>query len=163
VRALLPYTNIVLGAEWDFDWTSLNAPGNGVFIPGIGILQASANTRWVSTLAARFGVAFDRVLLYGKAGGGWVDNNAAVVNLTTGASVSSSNTNSGWLVGAGVEWAFAPSWSAKLEYDFLRLQNLTFASGFFAGDTFTVNRDIQMLKVGLNYRFGWGAPVLGRY
>src|SRR2546428_420348 len=24
------FTNVVLGAEWDFDWTSLNATGNGV-------------------------------------------------------------------------------------------------------------------------------------
>jgi outer membrane immunogenic protein len=123
------FTNFVLGAEFDFDWTSLNATGNGVFVPGIGFLQASANTHSISTLAARFGVAFDRVLLYGKAGGGWVDNNATVTNLTNGASISASNTNSGWLVGAGVEWAFAPNWSTKLEYDFLRLESLTLGRG----------------------------------
>jgi outer membrane immunogenic protein len=91
------FTNIVLGAEWDFDGTSLDATGNGRFVPGIGFLQASANTRWVSTLAARFGVALNGMLLYGKAGGGWVDNNATVTNQTTGASISASNTNSGWL------------------------------------------------------------------
>ncbi len=50
------FSNIVLGAEYDFDWTSLNATGNGRFVPGVGTLQGSANTRWISTLAARFGV-----------------------------------------------------------------------------------------------------------
>ena len=33
-----------------------------------------------------------------------------ITNLTTGTSITASNnnTNSGWLVGAGIEWAFAP-------------------------------------------------------
>ena len=65
------FSNIVLGAEWDFDWTSLDATGNGRFVPGVGTLQGSANTRWISTLAARFGVVLGNgALLYGKAGGG---------------------------------------------------------------------------------------------
>ena len=29
------FSNIVLGAEWDFDWTSLDATGNGRFVPGV--------------------------------------------------------------------------------------------------------------------------------
>ena len=45
------FSNIVLGAEWDFDWTSLDATGNGRFVPGLGTLQGSANTRSISTLA----------------------------------------------------------------------------------------------------------------
>ena len=160
------FSNIVLGAEWDFDWTSLDATGNGRFVPGVGTLQGSANTRWISTLAARFGVVLNNgVLLYGKAGGGWVDNNATVTNLNTGASISASNRNSGWVVGAGVEWAIGGNWSAKLEYDFLKLDDLTFGPGPFRGDTFTASREIQMFKVGLNYRFGslFGGGYGGSY
>ena len=160
------FSNIVLGAEWDFDWTSLDATGNGRFVPGLGTLQGTANTRSISTLAARFGVVLNNgVLLYGKAGGGWVDNNATVTNLTTGASISASNRNSGWVVGAGVEWALAGNWSAKLEYDFLKLDDLTFGPGPFRGDTFTASREIQMFKVGLNYRFGslFGGGYGGSY
>jgi outer membrane immunogenic protein len=155
------FSNIVLGVEWDFDWTSLNATGSGRSTP-IGFLQASADTRWVSTLAGRFGVAaWDGGLLYGKAGWGWVDNSATVTNLTTGASISRSNRNGGWMVGAGVEWALAANWSAKFEYDFLRLDSQTFGPGPFLGDTFTTNREIHMLKVGLNYKFGYGGPAYG--
>ena len=104
-------------------------------------------------------------LLYGKAGGGWVDNNATVTNLTTGNSISASNRNSGWVVGAGVEWALGGNWSAKLEYDFLKLDDLTFGPGPFRGDTFTASREIQMFKVGLNYRFGslFGGGYSGSY
>ena len=46
------------------------------------------------------------------------------------------------------------NWSAKLEYDFVKLDDLTFGPGPFRGDTFTASREIQMFKVGLNYRFG---------
>jgi outer membrane immunogenic protein len=81
--------------------------------------------------------------------------------VTTGASITGSNSNtaSGWLVGAGIEWAFANNWSAKFEYDYLGLSGRTFAvpagSVFLAGDTFTTGgNSIQMAKVGINYRFG---------
>ena len=53
-----------------------------------------------------------------------------------------------WLAGAGIEWAFAPNWSAKIEYDYLGLANRTFTlppGGFLPGDTFTTgNPSIQM-------------------
>ena len=110
-------------------------------------------------MAARFGVANGHWLSYGKVGGGWVGNdNFTVTNVTPGASITGSNrnTNSGWLVGAGIEWAFANHWSEKLEYDYLGLGSQTFTvptgSPFLANDIFTVsNRNIQMVKVGINY------------
>jgi outer membrane immunogenic protein len=99
------------------------------------------------------------------AGAGWVgSDDFTVSNLAKGSSITltnNSNSNSGWLVGAGIEWAFASNWSAKVEYNYLALDDRTFTvpagSPFLAGDTFTQsNRNIQMLKVGANYRFNWG-------
>jgi hypothetical protein len=57
-----------------------------------------------------------------------------------------------------IEWAFLPNWSAKVEYNYLGLDDRTFTvpagSPFLAGDTFTQsNRSIQMVKVGINYLF----------
>ena len=78
----------------------------------------------------------------------------------TSITVSNNNTNSGWLVGAGIEWAFAPNWSVKIEYDYLGLNSQTFtapAGGFLAGDTFTTsNPNVQVVKVGANYLFKYG-------
>jgi outer membrane immunogenic protein len=169
--ANVQFGNFVLGAEWDFDWAANNNnTTSGVFVPAVGTLVVTSNDRWISTLAARFGLAYDRVLFYGKAGGGWVGNsNFTITNVTTGASVSGGNNNSvgGWLVGVGVEWAFADNWSAKVEYDYLGLQNRTFTTPAFflpAFDTFsTGNSNIQMVKLGINYRFGWNGPVAARY
>ena len=125
----------------------------------------TSNNRWITTAAARFGVAIDRVLVYGKAGGGWVGNNGfTLTNVTTGASITGTNSNtaSGWLVGAGVEWAFANNWTVKFEYDYLGLGNQTFTvpatATFLANDTFTTSgRSVQMAKFGINYLFGGGA------
>jgi outer membrane immunogenic protein len=156
------FSNIVLGVESDFDWAgNNNNTGNGIVVPGInGIVQVTSSNRWVTTVAARFGVTSDYWLFYGKAGGGWVGtNDFTVTNVTTGASITapSNNTNSGWLVGVGIEWAFAPNWSAKFEYDHLGLNSRTFTvpgGGFLAGDTFTIsNPNVQTDQL-------WGRQVL---
>jgi outer membrane immunogenic protein len=149
----------VLGIEADFDGAANNNNSRTVFTR-IGTIQVTSNNRWITTLAARFGVTNGYWLFYGKAGGGWVGNDDfTVTNLTTGSSftASNNNTNSGWLVGAGIEWAFAPNWSAKVEYNYLELDDRTFTvpAGFLVGDTFTHSRDIQMVKVGINYLFNW--------
>lgn len=165
-------SNFVIGVEGNFDWAANNNnTGNGIVIPAVGTFRVTANDRWIATVAARFGVAYDRVLFYGKAGGGWVGADSfTITNLTTGASISgsNSNTNSGWLVGAGFEWALADSWSARFEYDFLGLSSRTFTvpagSPFLAGDTFAIgNRNVQMATVGINYRFNWAGPVAAKY
>ena len=169
----------VIGGEWDFDWAGNNNNNNtnnvGVFIPGVGNIVVTNNNHWITTVAARFGYAFDRVLLYGKAGGGWVgSNNLSITNATTGVSLTCGNftncgnNNGGWLVGAGAEWMFVPNWSVKVEYDYLGLGNRTFfipaGAPLLAGDTFTSNnRNVQMLKFGINYLFNWGTPIAARY
>lgn len=155
------FGNFVLGIEGDFDGiANTNTAANGVVGPGIGTILLTSNNRWITTLAARFGVTYDHWLFYGKAGGGWVGNeNFTLTNTATGASItgSNNNSNSGWLVGAGIEWAFADNWSAKVEYDYLGLRSRTItvpAGGFLAGDTFTIgNPNVQMVKFGVNYLF----------
>lgn len=146
------FSNFVIGAEWDMDGTSLSKTSPTVLTP-IGALQASTHTDWIMTLTGRAGLAFDRWLVYAKGGGAWVQDSATLANLTTGASITGSNTSSGWTVGVGAEWAFAPAWSAKLEYDFVRLDNNNFNT--LPGDTLTFNRDINLVKAGVNYRFNW--------
>jgi opacity protein-like surface antigen len=156
-------SNIVFGVEGDFDWTSLNATGGGM-PTAIGTLQAAANTDWIASLAGRIGIASDRTLFYVKGGVGWVQNSASITNLTTGASVSASNTNSGWLLGGGLEYAFASNWSAKVEFDYLGLRDFSWNSVLFPGDSFTASRNIAMLKAGINFRFGgYEQPVMTRY
>jgi outer membrane immunogenic protein len=159
------FSNFVVGVEGTFDWAANNNnTTTGIVVPGLGgnTVQVTSNNTWISTLAGRFGVAYDRVLFYGKGGGAWVGNSSfTVTNVTTGASItgSNSNTTSGWLAGAGLEWAFADNWTVKFEYDYIGLSGRTFTvpagSPFLVGDTFTTgSNNIQMATVGVNYRFG---------
>ena len=163
------FGRFVLGVEGDFDWAANSHNSAAIVVPNVGsgdLIQITSNNRWITTLAARFGVAFNNVLLYGKAGGGWVGNNGVTVtDLTTGTSITgfNNNTRSGWLAGAGVEWAFAHNWTVKFECDYLGLGSRTIVvpagAPFPVGDTFTLGRNVQEVKVGFNYLFNWGGPV----
>jgi outer membrane immunogenic protein len=141
--------NLVFGGEWSIDGTSLNGSAT------VGNLSGAAKTNWMTSLAARLGFAANNWLFYGKAGGGWANNSATLTNLNNGAQVSSSNTNSGWLGGAGVEYAFAANWSARLEYNYLGLNTWNANSTIFApnADRFSGSRNIQTLLLGVNFKF----------
>lgn len=156
------FDNFVSGVEADFDWDSNSNSSTGVLIPLLNqTIQVTSNDRWITTLAARFGVAWDRALFYGKGGGGWVGTSGSTItNLTTGQSISGSgsNTATGWLLGGGVEWAFWSNFTVKFEYDYMRVGGRTFAlpggSAFLGNDNFTTGDfAIQTAKVGVNYLF----------
>jgi outer membrane immunogenic protein len=156
---------VVIGAEAMFDWlpnttntfNAIEGPGRRAFAGTTA--SATLNNRWLTTATGKLGYAWDRVLLYGKAGGAWVGANNP--NLTVGGfgqTLSGSTTNNfGWTTGIGIEWAFAGNWSARAEYDFIGLQNqsVRVVSGPFGGDTISFNnRNISLLTAGLNYKFG---------
>ena len=83
--------------------------------------------------------------------------------MATGASLSigGDGTRSGWLLGGGIEYAFAHNWTVKGEYNYLATgKSRTFfvpvGSPFpaLAGDVFhSGGRDVSMVKFGFNYLF----------
>jgi outer membrane immunogenic protein len=154
------FSNFVVGLEATFDWASNNNTSTtGIVVPGGSTITVTSNDTWISTLAGRFGAAFDRVLVYGKGGGAWVGNKGFTVTGPGASFTGSSNTTTGWVVGAGVEWAFATNWTLKAEYDYIGLSGRSFTipagSPFLAGDTFTAgSNNIQMATVGVNFLFG---------
>lgn len=93
----------------------------------------------------RAGVSLDRTLIYGTAGYGWTKLKPK------GTVVSDDQWKGGFVVGAGVEQAFAGRTSLKVEYLMHRLSDVktTVAGGATRSDD--VNS--QSLKLGLNYRF----------
>ena len=69
------------------------------------------------------------------------------------------------MFGTGIEYAFWGNWSAKLEYNYIRLRDkdYTFPLSFSDnGDTLTldfnttIKEHIHLIKAGVNYRFDWG-------
>jgi outer membrane immunogenic protein len=144
----------LIGAEADFDWAVNSNNGS---TPAAGFTVTN-NNRWFTLFDGRLGYAFDRWLVYGKGGFAWVGSGNTNVTNPAGITVatSSNNSNYGWNGGAGVEWAFWGNLSARLEYDYIRLNGATYANPLLAGDAFTgQNRNIQMINLGFNYKFGY--------
>jgi outer membrane immunogenic protein len=156
----------VVGVEGQFDWLiNQNNTSAGVLVPngtpgGFDTVNVGSQNRWLTTATGKVGFAADHWLFYGKGGWAWVGNSNFTVNdVTTGQTFSSgSHSNNGWTVGGGIEWAFAGPWSARVEYDYVRLSSNSFTvppPSPIAGDVFTTaNRNIQMVLFGVNYRFG---------
>lgn len=140
----------VLGVEGDFDWANVKYD-TPLFA---GTLTLKNN--YFITAAARFGYAFDRTLLYGKVGAAWTrdkwDGNDGA-----GGTVTATSNRTGWMLGAGVEYAIWQNISAKLEYDYLMFSGVTpsFATGggLTVVGTSSISLRTQIVKAGLNYRF----------
>src|SRR5208282_2368429 len=103
---------------------------------------------YFGTVRGRIGYAFDKALVYGTGGFAWGN----VTNSVPGFSVS--ETQTGWVVGGGVEYKLAPNWSGKIEYQYM---DLDASSATGAGPLgFAANNDTQVhtVRVGLNYFVG---------
>jgi len=150
----------VLGIEGEMAWSDVKGGFSGSNNNG----PASWNTdnKWIATLAGRVGYAFDNVLLYGKGGVAWVNSDYSHP-ATSGPGAGNialnytgSDTRTGWLLGVGVEYGFAPNWSAKLEYDYMDFgsKDITLNDSTGRWVTFGIDQKENIVKVGLNYRFG---------
>jgi outer membrane immunogenic protein len=153
--------NWVVGAEAQYSW--LNKNTTGVLFPdGTRITD---NNNQIGSVTGRFGYTWGPALLYAKGGYAWRDNNSFGVT-TAGAPVgftTNGNHRDGYTVGAGLEYMFAPNWSVKGEYQYYNFGSTTFTGGppAIVGSHF--RDDDHTVKLGVNYRFGWGGPVAAKY
>jgi outer membrane immunogenic protein len=58
---------------------------------------------------------------------------------------------------------FTQNWSGKIEYMYYDFGRSTFTTPVVLAPLGSIRNDDQTIKVGLNYRFGWGALVAARY
>jgi len=98
--------------------------------------------------------------------GGQGVNGGTVLTPVSG-SFSNSSTRFGWTVGAGVEGVVSGNWTAKLEYLYVDLGNVSGSfvtpvigpSGGFLTSSYSSHITDNILRVGLNYRFNSTAVV----
>jgi Transposase IS66 family len=87
-----------------------------------------------------------------------INANYALASIGSFSSGSVTDTRAGYALGLGAEWMFAPGWSTTLEYEYLGFGNHSYN---FAGVGTSVDTQVQLVKVGLNYQlrpggfFGW--------
>ena len=163
------WTGFYVGVNAGYGW---NTNDNDVFVPGIGVVDSDDdggfvggaqvgynyqigsfvvglegdiqyadfggdndvvgfdddNNDWFGTVRARAGVAFGQALIYATGGFAFADS------------------NNGWVVGGGLEYAFTNNLSAKIEGLYVNLED---------DDSVFGNRDAEfgVIRAGLNFRF----------
>jgi outer membrane immunogenic protein len=148
----------VFGLEGDYSWSNISGSSQSCG-PITALHACGTNLDSFGTFRGRIGYAAGQtgnVLLY--ATGGLAVGDVHGWDALTPASGSS--FEAGWTVGAGVEFAFAPQWTAKFEYlyaDLGKKQLFNIVPTVPETVSFTTN----ILRAGINYKFG--GPVVAKY
>jgi outer membrane immunogenic protein len=134
----------VFGIEGDGDWTDISGSTSCLLA-----IPCRTKNDWLATARGRIGWAFDRVLPYFTGGGAFGNIKAGVPGFT-----EINTDRSGWTVGGGLEYAFLPNWTTKIEYLYVDLgrTECTFACSGGVVPT-TVDFTTNIVRAGLNYKF----------
>lgn len=143
---------LVLGVETDFQGSSVG--GNGSNWAAV-----TRRVDWFGTVRGRVGVSLfsPQLLFYGTGGFAYGD-----IGLNYGWAGTLREVGTGWTAGGGVEWAFLPNWSAKVEYLFTNIG----ASSWGGFNSIEQRVHLHTVRAGVNYHFNWfepAAPVLAKY
>ena len=129
----------VFGLEGDVDWTNIKGT--------VACAGCETKNRWLGTVRGRLGYAMDRVLPYFTGGLAVGDIQANRPGFS-----GASETKAGWTLGAGIEAAVAPNWTAKVEYLYVDLGSMS-CSVTACGLPTNVNFRANVVRAGLNFRF----------
>jgi outer membrane immunogenic protein len=159
----------VFGVEAQGNWADFRGSNPSLFASGATTNRTQVDAFGLFT--GQVGYAWNSALLYVKGGLAVTDNR--FYGLTTATNIvfdRANDTRAGGTVGAGVEFGFAPNWSAAIEYDhlFMGTQNRGFTAVPVPPATIAIisrNDDIRqnadIVTVRVNYR--WGGPVIAKY
>jgi outer membrane immunogenic protein len=158
--------NWLLGVEADLSGAHFNGSVQTTQATGPAVVGWTEKINAIGTVRSRLGFVANNWLFYVTGGYAWTDDKltrtqlvAGLISPAAGVVISDSPLRTGWTFGAGVEWGFAPSWTAKVEYLHFDLgrQNFNFTTPIGpAGYTFTVAEGrftIDTVRVGVNFLF----------
>ena len=156
----------VLGFRNMFDGTTNHRDRTFSFVTptGTGVATTDFRNRWFDALTGRVGYSWGPGLAYVQGGAVWSRVTADItVAVPAFVAVGSfSDTKTGWTVGGGFEYRFAPNWSAFIEgnyYDFGSRDRVIFtpvATACVNGCLFSGNTTAVSVLAGVNYRFWTG-------
>lgn len=151
-----------IGGTAGYNWQS----GRAVF--GIEIDAASSHIKYTETVAGttsedrlralgsvtgRLGfLPADTLLLYVKGGYGWASNRFTLSDVAPPMVFTESKWHSGWTVGGGAEWMFAPQWSIKAEYMYADYGRASYLTNVYYGGI-DVGGSLHTVKGGVNFHF----------
>ncbi len=145
-------SGMLLGVEADISFPNY-LTSNSV-VSSLATVRSDVTEQWdyMATARGRVGYVAGPWLVYATGGLAWAGerflNTPAI-----GSDEKTLHTRLGWAAGGGVEYAFAPHWSLRLEYLYSQFgkADITFPSA----TQYTSNLDFQSLRVGLNRKIDW--------
>jgi outer membrane immunogenic protein len=137
--------SFVFGIEGDYNLSDMKASA----ACGVALTCENENT-WFATFRGRLGSAFDRFMPYVTGGGAYGNIKPSMINSVP--PLSSDESKFGYTLGAGLEYAFLGNWTGKVEYLYLNLGSHD--NSFTAPLVKNVNFSANILRIGLNYKFG---------
>lgn len=174
------YVGAHAGYGWsDIDWDNAVLPSGGAsdgsgWLAGgqIGYnwqagslvfgVEADASAGWIDgssdccghainalySLRGRLGVVgnSNRTLFYGTAGAAWADIDYSVAGFG-----SFSDTQLGWVAGAGIEHALSSNLTARVEYLYYNFEDIGPPSGLVGGGS--IDPSLHTVRFGLNLKF----------
>ena len=139
--------NLLIGIESDFDFTGMKASQ----IPYFG-LASKGTVDDAFTIRGRVGYTMDRALFFVTGGFAGSRDSATVSNVWGGGFYGQQSTfQTGWALGAGVEFMLTNNLSAKAEYLFTSVGSDRYFDYSPAALQAAVNT--STIKVGVNYHF----------
>jgi outer membrane immunogenic protein len=151
----------VFGLEAQGNWADFTGSNVSLVTGGLNRTKIDA----FGLFTGQIGYAWNNALLYVKGGGAVTDNKNSI--LSNPGNILFANTGDytrwGGTVGAGIEFGFAPNWSAGVEYDHLFMQDANVGFVTTGGAPFgfdNTRQDVDMVTARINYRFG---PTIGKY
>lgn len=138
----------LIGVEGDIGLMDLSADDKVIFDGHVW--KAEFGSLW-GTVRARAGVLFGNTLLYGT--GGWAISEVNEVGYgdADGQTAHNQDVRSGWVVGGGVEHAFSPGVTAKVEY--LHMDFGTYDGYSENREDYSFENRIDLVRAGVNFKF----------
>jgi outer membrane immunogenic protein len=138
----------VFGVRNMFDWADADrtaTAANG--------FSARLETDWLDLLTGRIGYAMQpNWLLYFQGGAAWRKSSLTIFNPAGVDVASTDRTRTGWTIGVGSEYKFAPNWSVFVEYNHAEFGSTTGVSP--TGVSFSAKSDVDVVLFGVNWRPG---------
>jgi outer membrane immunogenic protein len=157
------WNSIVFGLEGTWSWANVRQgqPSTSTLLP---FRERSIEISQIGTVAARFGYAWDRTMLYAKGGWAGVRVSARAVSITNGVFSDFTDWSNGWTVGVGLE--HVPWQSIVLGVEANVYGGLTFdhAGRDSAGNPIRFfNSDATIYAITVRASYLFGQPVVTRY
>ncbi len=166
--------HIVVGLETDMQWSDVKASHQATTGPDPFVYTDTTNgLSWFGTTRARLGWAFGNVMYFATGGVAYGELTASGTQIQGGVFTgSTATTKAGWTVGGGAEYALTQNLALKADYLYSEFSGVQapafgFAAQPFTGAFSTGRFGMNLTRIGLNWRFGAGAPgaapILAKY